>query len=214
MSRVRTPSAWVVAIAATCLLGCRAGSAPRHPPPAAIPAGWNVVMAHLIAQTAVYWVEEPLHVWLDVIPPGAANATGGLDGGGAAFLQVAWHGVHERASHRPGDLLPAPRDAVLAGLSVSSQQITLQPRELRAEFEAAGGAACWRMLVVQAISASGHVVAEDWLPVQLVGSYVDASSRYGFPAPPAPRGETPAPKVLAPALVYVSLCPCVSVLVP
>ena len=55
-----------------------------------------MVMVQFLAQTNVYWVEVPLHLWLDVSSDTAAKSPPGASGGGAQeatsspTLQIAW----------------------------------------------------------------------------------------------------------------------------
>jgi hypothetical protein len=160
-------------------------------------AGWNMIMAHLLSQTNVYWIDETLQVWLDVVK---------LDDSGvdhrhseAAFLEVSWTHVHARLGVRPGDKMPRARNAVKTGLETRSQQITLEATDLQAQLHSDMGSG-WRLLLVQVVRDSGLVLAEDWLHVRLVTSYLEAASNYGFHAPPPPQGMVrPMP---TPALVH------------
>jgi len=162
--------------------------------------GWNLVMAHFLAQTNVYCVREPLHFWVDItLQDSAAHSPSSVSAHGGAkaesSLQIAWLRVGDRARVRPGHVLPVDGGVVLQGLELKSQQITLRPSHLRAahEWNEETG---WRLLLVQAISDAGHVLAEDWLPVQLVERHMDAASKYGFKTPPMPQRST------APILVH------------
>ena len=150
-----------------------------------------MAMLQFLAQTNVYWVEVPLHLWLDVSsqdteaksPPGASGG-GAQEATSSPTLQIAWVRVGDRSQVRPGHAFPAESSSVLLqNLELKSQQVTLQPAQLRAVREGEKDTN-WRLLLVQSISNAGHVLAEDWLPVQLVDRYADAASNYGFSIPP------------------------------
>ena len=156
-----------------------------------------MIMANLLSQTNVYWIDETLQLWLDVVIVDDSNADHRHSG--AAFLEVSWTHVHARAGVRPGDKMLRARTAVKTGIELRSQQITLEATDLQAQLHS-DMTSGWRLLLVQVVHDSGLVLAEDWLHVRLVTSYLEAASHYGFHAPTPPQDMvSPMP---TPALVH------------
>ena len=118
---------------------------------------------------------------------------------GAVFLEVSWTHVRARVGVRPGEKMPRERTAVKTGIELRSQQITLEATDLQAQLHS-DMTSGWRLLLVQVVHDSGLVLAEDWLHVRLVTSYLEAASHYGFHAPTPPQDMvSPMP---TPALVH------------